>query len=115
MSQHMNELFPLLSRHFVLEFLAELMSLTQTTTTPKAFQHAVQTYCVELRPWVLPSDLPHTPRAVFSLYEECMIDEDADEISVRFSPEGAAFFRAWLRRHGVMKAAAQAIGDGWSH
>jgi hypothetical protein len=115
MSQYLNDLFPVLSHDFVLPFLAELMNQTQTATTPEAFQHAVQTYCDELRPWVLPGDVPPTPRAVFSLYEECTIREDTDEILVRFSPEGAAFFRAWLRRQGVMEATAQAKGDGWSH
>jgi len=114
MSQQ-NDLLHLLYRDFVLQFLAELMNRTQLDVAPEAFQRTVQTYCDELRPWVLPSDVPHMPHTVFSLCEECTINADTDEIIVRFSPEGAAFFHAWLRRQEVMEAAAQATGDGWPH
>src|SRR5260221_9505064 len=103
---------PMSHRDHVLQFLAELMNVTHTASTPEAFQEAVQAYCDDLREWVLPTDVPPTPRAVFSLFDECTITEDPNDIIVRLSPEGAAFFRAWLRRQGGMEATAQAMDDG---
>jgi hypothetical protein len=35
---------------------------------------------------------------VFSLFEDYAFDGDTEQIAVRLSPEGYAFFRAWLRR-----------------
>src|SRR5262245_61442566 len=113
MSQQPDDQGPVPDRDHVVQFLSELMTATQGATTPPAFQRAVQAYCEELRPWVLPADVPPTPRAVFSLFEECTIDEDTDAIQVRFSPEGAALFRAWRRQRGIMEAAGRMSDPGW--
>src|SRR5262245_10016524 len=102
MEKQMDDTLPSVNREQVLQILAGLMREHHSAATPNAFQQAVQHYCDELRPWVLPADVPHTPRAVFSLFDECTINEDPDGIRVRFSPEGAAFFRAWLRQRGIM-------------
>jgi len=102
-------------RDLLLEFLAELMNVTHTAATPEAFQRAVQAYCDDLRPWVLPADAPHTARASFSLFAEYHNSEGADAFTVRLSPEGAAFFRAWLRRHGVMENTARTLEPDWMH
>ena len=48
---------------------------------------------------------PH-PRAVFPILEDCTFDKEAEHVSVRFSPEGEALFRAWVRRHAVQRHAA---------
>jgi hypothetical protein len=114
MSQQLDNHCQLLDRDDVVQFLAELMTATQGATTPPAFQRAVQAYCEELRPWVLPADVPPTPRAVFSLFEECTMDEETDAIQVRFSPEGAVFFRAWQRQRGIMAATGRVNDPGWS-
>jgi hypothetical protein len=114
MSQQPDEQYSMSDRDHVVQFLAELMTATQGATTPPAFQRAVQAYCEELRPWVLPADVPSTPRAVFALFEECTIDEETDAIQVRFSPEGAVFFRAWRRQRGIMEATGGVNDPGWS-
>ena len=42
------------------------------------------------------------PRAVFSLFDDCIINEETDLITVQLSPEGEAFFRAWVHRQAVL-------------
>src|SRR6266404_3858072 len=105
---------PAVSHAHVLEFLAELMNITQTATTPETSEQTVQTHYDELRPWVLPTDASSAPRAVFALLAECMTIEDTDHITARFSPEREAVFRAWLRRQGVMIETAKALNPGWT-
>ena len=85
-------------RALLLEFLAELLNATSTTDTPEAFQRVVQAFCDELRPWLTQADVPPEPRATFSLFDSCNIDEVSDMATVQLSPEGEAFFRAWVRR-----------------
>jgi hypothetical protein len=111
----MNDLFYSLYRDFVLQFLAELMNLTQTATAPDAFQRALQSYCDDLRPWVSPADAPHVTHPIFALFDECTISKNTDEITVHFSPEGEVLFRSWLRRRGVMEETARAMDPGWPH
>src|SRR5215813_12725261 len=89
-------------RALFLEFLAELLNATSTTDTTEAFQRVVQTFCDDLRPWLTPTDVPPEPRAVFSLLDECCIDDITDVTTVQLSPEGEAFFRAWVRRQAVL-------------
>jgi hypothetical protein len=90
----------------VVQFLADLMSATTEVPTPDAFQHATQAFCDALQPWLDPAEGPAHPRAVFPILEDCTCDEEAECISVRFSPEGEALFRAWVRRHAVLLHAA---------
>ena len=57
-----DEQFRALYRELVLEFMAELMTVTQGATTDTAFQRALQGYVEELRPWLTEQDAPSTPR-----------------------------------------------------
>jgi hypothetical protein len=91
-----------LYQDLVAQFLAELMLATQEEPTPEAFQCATQAYCDNLRPWLEHGDCPTPSRQVFPLLEDCGFDDDTDQIAVRLSPEGYAFFRAWLRRQSEM-------------
>jgi len=90
----------------VVQFLADLMMATTDVPTPQAFQHVVQAFCDALKPWLDPADGPPHPRVVFPILEDCTFDEEAERVSVRFSREGEALFRAWVRRHAVQCHAA---------
>lgn len=94
--------FEAMYRELLLEFLAELLNATSTSETPDAFPCAVQTFCDELRPWLTPDDLPTEPRAVFSLFVDWTINMETEVSTVQLSPEGEAFFRAWVRRQAVL-------------
>jgi hypothetical protein len=107
--------FQTMDRELLLEFLAELFNATHTTDTTDAFQRVVQTFCDELRPWLTPMDVPPEPRAVFSLFEDCNIDEATDITTVQLSPEGRAFFRAWVRRQAVQTETGGRSGPQWGH
>ena len=104
-----------LYQDLVAQFLAELMVVTQDEPTPEAFQHATQAYCDALRPWLEPGDCPTPPRQVFSLLEDCSCDDAIDHIAVRLSPEGYAFFRAWLRRQSELVRSGAYLHKGWSN
>jgi hypothetical protein len=98
----MDNPFPSLYRDQVLQFLAELLNATDMAATSEAFQRAVQRFCDDLRPWVLETDARRFPHAVFSLVTDYSLDEEKDGISIRLTPEGEVFFRAWLRQWGVL-------------
>jgi hypothetical protein len=91
------------------------MLATCDKATQEAFQRATQAYCDRLRPWVEPEDCPTPPRALFSLFEDYAIDDEADQIAVHLSPEGYAFFRAWLRRQSELVRAGAYPHKGWSN
>jgi hypothetical protein len=112
---HTNDSFRVVYRELVLHFLAELLSATQAAATSETFQRTFQAYFEELRPWLIPEDAPRTPRPVFPLFDECTMDETSDITSVRFSPEGEAFFRAWVRRQAVLTDTGLSINSGRSH
>ncbi len=111
----LNSSFQTMYRELLLEFLAELFNATHTTDTRDAFQRVVQTFCDELRPWLTPLDMPPEPRAVFSLFEDCSIDEAMDITTVQLSSEGNAFFRAWVRRQAVQTETGRLSGPHWGH
>jgi len=90
-----------LYQDLVVRFLADLMTATNDVPTAEAFQHAAQAFCNALAPWLDPADGPACPRAVFPILEDCTFDDEAERVSVRFSPEGEALFRAWVRRQAV--------------
>jgi hypothetical protein len=104
-----------LYRDLVTQFLAELMLATQEEPTPEAFQRATQAYCDSLRPWLEPADCSTPARQVFPLFEDYAFDDDAEQITVRLSPEGYAFFRAWLRRQRDLVRAGAYPHKGWSN
>jgi hypothetical protein len=104
-----------LYQDLVAQFLAELMVVTQDEPTSEAFQHATQAYCDALCPWLELGDCPTPSRQVFSLLEDCACDDDVDLIAVRLSPEGYAFFRAWLRRQRELVRAGAYPHKGWSN
>jgi hypothetical protein len=97
----------------VLEFMAELMAVTQGATTDTAFQRALQGYVEELRPWLTEQDAPRAPRPAFSLFTACEVTENGETVNVVLSPEGEAVFRAWVRRQAVISATARAQDAGW--
>jgi hypothetical protein len=104
-----------LYRDLLLQFLAELMAVTDSDTTDESFQRAFQTYFNDLRPWLTPADASNTFRAVFPLFSECTINEEIDMTTVRLSPEGEAFFRAWVRRQAVLTEAGRNTDSGRTH
>jgi hypothetical protein len=108
-----DEQFRALYSDLVLEFMAELMTVTQGATTDTAFQRALQGYVEELRPWLNEQDTPSTPRPAFSLFTSCEVTEDGETINVVLSPEGEAVFRAWVRRQAVVSATAREQDAGW--
>lgn len=115
MTMNTSDLSSELHQDLVTEFLAELMVATQDEPTQDAFQRATQAYCDGLRPWLEPGDCSTPARAVFPLFEDSAVDEDAEQITVRLSPEGYAFFRAWLRRNSDLVRAGAYPQKGWSN
>jgi hypothetical protein len=81
--------------------------LTRTINAPTEAEHrqALQAFLEELSPWVTPADLPTLLGQPFTLLAACDFtphDDGQDEtVSVALSLEGAALFRAWLRRRGL--------------
>jgi hypothetical protein len=104
-----------LYQDLITQFLAELMLATQDEPSQDAFQRATQAYCDSLRPWLEPGDCPTPSRQVFPLFEDYAFDDDAEQITVRLSPEGSAFFRAWLRRQSELARAGAYPHKGWSN
>ena len=90
-----------LEADLVMRFVADVMKRTLDTPTPDAFAQAVQAYCDELRPWLDPEDYLLFRQQQFTLLDYCEMDE-AEDVWVRLSPEGYAFFRAWLRRKALL-------------
>jgi hypothetical protein len=109
------ELSAALYQDLVTEFLAELMLATQDEPSQEAFQRATQAYCDALRPWLEPGDCLTPARRVFTLFEEGRVDEDTEQITIRLSPEGYVFFRAWLRRQSDLVRAGAYPHKGWSN
>ena len=85
------------SQEMLTEFLAELLDRASDESSEHMFQKKVQAFCDELRPWIDPSIITH-PRAVFTLFDDLRFFDDGDTGLVKLSPEGYAFFHAWLRR-----------------
>lgn len=102
-------------RDLVVQFLAEIMQETLEVKDPQAFQQALQQYCDQLRPWLLPSDGPANPRAVFSLLEDCAFDDTREHVTVVLSPEAQALFHAWLRRNQIGNDAGLHTAHAWSN
>ncbi len=80
-------------------FMAELMERVMDIKDGAAHQRAVQAFVDELRPWMPPVDGPAQSHA--TLFSRLEIDEDTDQVSVEFTPEGLACFRGWLSRQGI--------------
>jgi hypothetical protein len=49
---------------------------------------------------VHPGDCPE-PRPKFTVFSRIEMDEHTDTVSVVFTPEGVAFFHAWLQQKGL--------------
>ena len=81
-------------------FMAELIERTIGIVDDAAHQQAVQAFLDDLRPWLHDADRV-APRPTFTVFSEMALDPDTEEVSVVFTPEGRAFFRAWLRRRGL--------------
>ena len=107
--------FQIMYQDLVLEFLADLMTKTIDAVTPEAFQHAVQSYCDELSPWITLTDASTHFPTIFSLFEDCTINDARDVTMLQLSPEGEAFFRAWVRRQAVLTAAEQRTDREQAH
>ena len=104
-----------LRRDLIVRFLAELLQVTGTPEDQKTFQQSLQTYVDGFRPWLESSDGPPNPRAVFSLLEHCEFDKSGEQISIIFSPEAQALFRAWLRRNKIWSDAGLNTLQVWSN
>lgn len=81
-------------------FMAELLGRTMDIADEVAYQREVQAFLDALNPWLHPGDCPD-PRAEFTVFSKIVMDENTETISVVFTPEGLAYFRAWLRRQGI--------------
>ena len=88
------------SSPLVCHFVAELLKHTMDIADEAAYQRELQAFLDELNPWVHPGDCPD-PRTAFTVFAQLEIDESTEAVSVAFTPEGLAFFRAWLRRQGI--------------
>ena len=113
MAMATDEHFRALYSELVVEFMAEMMTVTQGAATDTAFQRALQGYVEELRPWLNEQDAPSTPRPVLSLFTSCAITENGETVNVVLSPEGEAVFRAWVRRQAVVSATERSQDSGW--
>jgi hypothetical protein len=102
-------------QELALEFVVELMQVTQGATSQTAFQQALQGYVDELRPWLQDRDLPETPRDTFSLFMPCEDRESDDDLSMHFTPEGEALFRAWVHRQAVVLGSASEASSERGH
>ena len=80
--------------------MAELLDRTMDIVDSAAHQRAVQAFLDALKPWLQPGDCP-TPRREFTVFSSIEMDWHTDAVSVAFTPEGLAFFRAWRRRRGL--------------
>lgn len=99
----------------IVQFLADLMRATNNLKDQTACQRALQSYCDSLHPWLEPSDGPLNPRAIFSLLENCALDESGEYITVVLSPEAKALFRAWLRRNQIAEQAGLHTAHAWDN
>ena len=102
-------------RELVMHFIAEIMRATGTPKDQDVFQQSLQRFVDELRPWLAPGDGPATPRALFTLFEQCAFDETNENITVVLSPEAEALFRAWLRRNKIASDAGLNTAHAWSN
>jgi hypothetical protein len=92
----------------VLHFLADLLKISLDAPTPEAFADRTRAYFDALRLWLDPADCPAPPRDQFTVLDYAAVPEDeAGDVWVRLSPEGHAFFRAWLRRQALIAL------EGW--
>jgi hypothetical protein len=83
----------------VCRFVAAVLERIIDITDDAIHQHALQVFVNELRPWMPPVAGPfrvHAP--LFAMLE---LDEKTGRVSVKFTPEGLACFRGWLRRQGL--------------
>jgi hypothetical protein len=88
------------SSPLVRRFVAELLRHTMDIADEAAYQRELQAFLDELNPWVDPGDCPAL-RAAFTMFAQLEMDDLTETVSVAFTPEGLAFFRAWLRRQGI--------------
>ncbi len=103
------------SHDLVVQFLADLMQATISAESPDAFQQALQGYCDSLRPWLIASDSPPNPRAIFTLLEECSFNDLNEDVTVVLSPEAEAFFHAWMRRNEIYGNSGLHTRQAWSN
>jgi len=107
--------YPVIHRELVVQFLADLMLATIDAEDQETFKQALQTYCDSLNSWLEPNDGPPSPRAVFSLLEDCSFDATGEQVSVVLSPEAEALFNAWLRRNKSWDDAGLNTAHAWSN
>ena len=98
-----------------MHFLAEIMRATGNPRDQDVFQQLLQTFVDGLRPWLELQDGPTTPRALFTLFEQCAFDETNDNITIVLSAEAEALFRAWLRRNKIASDAGLHTAHAWSN
>ena len=84
----------------VCRFMAELLGCGMDITDEAAYQRALQCFIDTLEPWMHRGDCPD-PCPAFTVFSRIEIDDETETLSVVFTPEGRALFRAWLRRQGI--------------
>lgn len=115
MQKNTNDHAKVLYHELLLHFLADLLTATIDTLTPEAFQQATQAFCTALESWLDPADLLPQPRPVFCLLTECTVEGEGKIATVRLSPSGEAYFRAWARRQAVLIDARVSLAQERSH
>ena len=88
------------SQDLTVQFVGELFRHTADLPTEDAYREALQAFCDALLPWVAPREAPSNPSGVFTLFEDFHLGAE-ETVSISFTPEGVAFFRAWLRQRGI--------------
>ena len=84
----------------ICRFMAELLGGAMDMTDEVAYQRELQSFIDTLEPWMHPGDCPD-PCPEFTVFSRIEVDDYTETISVVFTPEGRALFRAWLRRQGI--------------
>jgi hypothetical protein len=80
--------------------MADLVGCGMMMTDEVAYQRHLQSFLDRLKPWLYPGDCPE-PCPAFTVFSRIEIDDETETLSLIFTPEGLAFFRAWLRRQGI--------------
>jgi hypothetical protein len=80
--------------------MVEIWDCSTDIADQVAAERELHAFLNELEPWVDFGDCPD-PRPEFTVFARIEMDWATDIVSVVFTPEGLAYFRAWMRRQGL--------------